>query len=71
MSEYICIYNGLNLVEIELIKSKLSDASIPYILRNNDASGTLPHLKLDRGTEILIPKEKEEEAANCRNDLQN
>lgn len=62
MDELICVYNGRNLVDLELIQSKLNDAGIPCLVRTNDASGTMPHLGLERGTEILVPKAKEEEA---------
>ncbi|MCB9093134.1 MAG: DUF2007 domain-containing protein [Halobacteriovoraceae bacterium] len=69
MSDYVCVYKGFKLVEIELIKSKLTEKGIPYIFRSNDASGTMPHLKLERGCEILVQKEDKEEAATCLRDV--
>lgn len=62
MSEYVCIYSGKKLIEVELIKSQLEDAKIPCLVRTNDASGTMPHLNLERGIEVLVPKEKEADA---------
>ncbi|QVL58302.1 MAG: DUF2007 domain-containing protein [Simkaniaceae bacterium] len=62
MSDYVCIYRGNEPVEIEFIKSKLEDSGIPYMIRTNDASGTMPHLNLERGIEILVHKENEPEA---------
>ena len=62
MNEYVCIYRASEPVEAELIKSKLEDAKIPCMVRTNDASGTMPHLSLERGIEILVPQENESEA---------
>ena len=62
MTEYVCIYTGDNLVEIELIQSKLKDGEIPCLVRSNNASGTMPHLSLERGVEILVSKDNEAEA---------
>ncbi len=62
MNEYVCIYRASEPIEAELIKSKLEDAKIPCMVRTNDANGTMPHLSLERGIEILVPKESESEA---------
>lgn len=62
MNDYVCIYKGNNLVEIELLKSKLEAADIPYLIKDNDASGTMPHLKLEKGTQILISEEHKNRA---------
>ncbi|MCB1116208.1 MAG: DUF2007 domain-containing protein [Chlamydiia bacterium] len=62
MKDYVCIYEGDNLVETELVKSKLEAAGIPYLVKSNDASGTMPHLKLEKGTQILISEEHKDRA---------
>ena len=62
MKSYVCITKANDDFEAELIKSKLEDENIPCMTRQNDASGTMPHLRLERGIEILIPEEYEEQA---------
>lgn len=62
MSDYVCIYRGTRPTEVEFITSKLEDSGIPFTVRTNDASGTMPHLALGRGIEVLVPKENETEA---------
>lgn len=64
MNDYVCIHRGREPIEVALIKSKLEDAEIPCLVRTNDACGTMPHLSLERGVEILVPKDKETEAKN-------
>lgn len=67
MSDYICIYKANDDIEAELIKSKLEDAEIPCMTRQNDASGTMPHLRLERGIEILVSRENESKATQVVN----
>ena len=65
MSDYVCVYRGREPAEIEFITSKLEDSGIPFMVRTNDASGTMPHLALERGIEILVPKESETDAKSA------
>lgn len=65
MSDYVCVYRVREPAEIEFITSKLEDSGIPFMVRTNDASGTMPHLALERGIEILVPKESETDAKSA------
>lgn len=62
MSDHVCIYRGRTSAEVEFVTSKLEESGIPFMVRTNDASGTMPHLALERGIEVLVPKESEGEA---------
>ena len=58
----ICILDTRDILEAQLIQSKLESFGIPSELRTNDAGGTLPHLRNIQGTQLYISEKDIEKA---------
>ena len=52
--EIISIHKVFNPIEADLIKSQLEALEIPCYLKTDDGGGTMPHLTLTTGIQIMV-----------------